>query len=315
MRILIFLVFSSFISLGQESNKIAYQYYINGEYKKAIAIYESLSKEDAHINSYYRGYYSCLLKVEDFKKAEDLAVKIYRLYPNSLDFQLEIGIAQEKSGKIKKSEYTYNKVFQKLEEKHNQTINLANTFIRHEMYQNALDLYLLSEKINPNNNFGMQKARLFAQNGEVELMLKEYLNEMERNPTQKQMVTSQIQKFLDNDGIKSDKNYKLVKRLLLLKVRGEKERTDFTEMLIWLFMQNHQFKMALIQAKALDKRTNSNGQGVYDLAEIFLDKEHFALSEEAYDYVIGKGKKHPFFIKANINKIYALTRSISIKNE
>ena len=114
MRILIFLVFSSFISLGQESNKIAYQYYINGEYKKAIAIYESLSKEDAHISSYYRGYYSCLLKIEDFKKAEDLAVKIYRLYPNSLDFQLEIGIAQEKSGKIKKSEYTYNKVFQKL---------------------------------------------------------------------------------------------------------------------------------------------------------------------------------------------------------
>jgi len=73
--------------------------------------------------------------------------------------------------------------------------------------------------------------------------------------------------------------------------------------------------MALTQAKALDKRTNSNGQGVYDLAEIFLDKEYFALSEDAYDYVIAKGKNNPFFIEANINKIYALTRIISIKNE
>jgi tetratricopeptide (TPR) repeat protein len=138
---------------------------------------------------------------------------------------------------------------------------------------------------------------------------------MERNPAQKKMVTSKIQKFLDNNGIKSDKNYALVKKLLLLKVRDEQGRTDFTEMLIWLFMQNHQFKMALIQAKALDKRTNSYGEGVYDLAETFLDKEYFELAIEAYDYVIAKGKRNYLFIEANINKLYALTKNISIKHE
>ena len=43
---------------------------------------------------------------------------------------------------------------------------------------------------------------------------------MERDPKQKEMVVYQIQKFLDNDGIKSDNNYRLVKKLLLLKVRS-----------------------------------------------------------------------------------------------
>jgi tetratricopeptide (TPR) repeat protein len=146
-------------------------------------------------------------------------------------------------------------------------------------------------------------------------MIKEYLDEMERNPGQKQMVTSQIQRFLDNDGIKSDKNYELVKKLLLLKVRVEQERTDFTEMLIWLFMQNHQFNMALIQAKALDKRITLDGEGVYDLAESFLDKEYFELAVDAYDYVIAKGKQNPLFVEANINKLYALTKSMTIKNQ
>ena len=196
-----------------------------------------------------------------------------------------------------------------------QTINLANTFIRNELYQEALNLYILSEKINSKNSFGMQKAQVFAKIQDVESMLKEYLNEMERNPNRKQMVLSHIQKFLDNDGIKSDKNYKLVKRLLLLKVRDEQGRTDFTEMLIWLFMQNHQFKMALTQAKALDKRTNSDGEGVYELAETFLDKEYYLLAEQAYDYVITKGKYNRFFIQANINKLYALTKSMSINNK
>ena len=101
---------------------------------------------------------------------------------------------------------------------------------------------------------------------------------MERYPKRKQLAISQIQKFLDNDGIKSDKNYKIVKKLLLLKVRSEQERTDFSEMLIWLFMQNAQYEMALRQAKALDRRTNAEGEGVYDLG---MEWEHKDLHHQA----------------------------------
>jgi tetratricopeptide (TPR) repeat protein len=312
--LLVFFLISTFAFSQQSNQQIAYQYYINGEYAKAIVLYEELI--DAHFSvAYYNPYYSSLLKIKNYKEAEYLAKKLVKKYPKELQYQLAVIIAQDKSGSTKKADISYAKLFKKLDGGRSQTINLANTFTRHEIYRKALDVYILSEKINPKNNFGIQKAQLFAKIEEVELMLKEYLNEMERNPAQKKMVTSKIQKFLDNNGIKSDKNYALVKKLLLLKVRDEQGRTDFTEMLIWLFMQNHQFKMALIQAKALDKRTNSYGEGVYDLAETFLDKEYFELAIEAYDYVIAKGKRNYLFIEANINKLYALTKNISIKHE
>ena len=58
-------------------------------------------------------------------------------------------------------------------------------------------------------------------------------------------------------------------------VKAEDGRSDFSEMLIWLFMQNGQYKMALIQAKALDKRTKSNGNGVYQLGESFLNNKEY----------------------------------------
>jgi tetratricopeptide (TPR) repeat protein len=312
--LLVFFLISTFAFSQQSNQQIAYQYYINGEYAKAIVLYEELI--DAHFSvAYYNPYYSSLLKIKNYKEAEYLAKKLVKKYPKELQYQLAVIIAQDKSGSTKKADISYAKLLKKLDGGRSQTINLANTFTRHEIYRKALDVYILSEKINPKNNFGIQKAQLFAKIEEVELMLKEYLNEMERNPAQKKMVTSKIQKFLDNNGIKSDKNYALVKKLLLLKVRDEQGRTDFTEMLIWLFMQNHQFKMALIQAKALDKRTNSYGEGVYDLAETFLDKEYFELAIEAYDYVIAKGKRNYLFIEANINKLYALTKNISIKHE
>ena len=312
--VVVFFLFSRVVFSQNSDQQLAYQYYINGEFEKAVVLYEDLMR--MHFSAaYYTPYYTSLLKLEHYDQAQHLANKMVRRYPKDLRYQLGVAIVQYKSSNIRKADITYKKILKKFDGSRVQTINLANTFLKHEFYQKALDIYVLSEKINPNNNFGVQKAQLFSKLEEVELMLKEYLNEMERNPNQKQMVISQIQRFLDNDGIKSDKNYKLVKKLLLIKVRGEHQRTDFSEMLIWLFMQNHQFEMALIHAKALDKRTNSDGEEVYDLASSFLDKEYFELAEQAYDYVIAKGKKNRFFVDANINKLYALTKRISVKNQ
>ena len=315
MRLLFFfLLLFNFVFAQKSDQQIAYQYYNNGEYEKAIVLYEDLMQARFSV-AYFDPYFTSLLKVQNYKEAKDLAKKFVKKYPKELQYQLGLIIAQYKSGNIKKANITYSKMLKKFTGGRSQTINLAYILIRHEMYQKALDLYRLSEKINPKNNFGIQKAQLFAKIEEVELMLKEYLNEMERDPKQKEMVVYQIQKFLDNDGIKSDNNYRLVKKLLLLKVRSEKGRTDFTEMLIWFFMQNHQFKMAFIQAQALDKRTNSDGVEVYNLAETFLDKGYFDLAEEAYRYLIAKGADNRFFIQANINRLYALTKSMLIENQ
>ena len=315
MRFLLVFLFTSIFTFAQQSNQqIAYQFFINGEYEKAIALYEDLLELNFSV-SYYYPYYTSLLKIANYNQAELFAKRLVKKYPKDLQYQLAVIIAQDKSGKHKKASYAYAQLFKKINGSRIQTQNLANTFSRNGMYQKALDVYLISEQINPNHTYGIQKAQLFGKIEEVELMLNEYLDEMERNPSQRKMVTSQIQKFLDNDGIKSDKNYMLVKKLLLSKVRDEKERTDFTEMLIWLFMQSHQFKMALIQAKALDRRTKSDGQAVYDLASSFLEKEHFDLAEQAYSYIIQKGSESPFFVDANIKRLYALTKISSFKNE
>lgn len=310
MRIfLVFMLISSFAFAQQSDQQLAYRYYLNGEYTKAIAIYEELSKEKFSVG-YYIPYFASLLKTEDYKTAESLAKKVAKIYPRSLNYQLEVGIAQAEGGNQKKADRTFKQVFAKLDGKQSQAINLANTFRRYELYEDALNVYLRAQELNAKNNFSIQKAQLYGMLGKVDLMIGQYLNELQHNPRQKKMVMSQVQLFLNNDGIKSDKNYQLVKKQLLPYVKTEKNRTDFSEMLIWLFMQNAQFEMALRQATALDRRTNGDGEGVYDLAESFLDKEYYTLAIKAYDYVLQKGEDSFLFIDANINKLYALTKSL-----
>ena len=310
--LLISLLISNFVFAQKDNQQIAHQYYLNGDYQKAAVLYEQLIK-DNYSTTYYDRYYTSLIEIENYSKAEYLANRFSKKHSKELKYQLGIIIAKDKSGYTRKAEALYKKLLKKIHGGKSQTIHLANLLVRHGSFNKALELYLFSEEINEKNSFGIQKAQIFEKIDEVELMIQEYLNEMERNPTVKQVVTYQIQRFLDNDGIKSDKNYKIVKDLLLLKSRKE-GRVDFSEMLIWFFMQNNQFKMALVQAKALDRRIESDGEAVFDLGEVFLDKEYFDLAVEAYDYIISKGIDNNLFIEANINKLYALTKSMSIKN-
>ncbi len=52
MRVLILLLFS-LSSFAQNNNqKIAYQYFINGDYDKAIVIYEELNTSNLSVNIY-----------------------------------------------------------------------------------------------------------------------------------------------------------------------------------------------------------------------------------------------------------------------
>ena len=314
MRYVLFFCLISISVFSQNTKQIAYQYYINGEYEKAIAVYEELTSKYLSVN-YYDAFYSSLLIIEDYKQAIILSKKYARKYAKDLKYQLGIIIAKDKLGDNLNIKLEYDRFFKKLDGGHSQTINIARIFIRNGMYQKALDVYILSEKKNEQHNFGIQKAELFAQLDELDLMLNEYLDVIERNPKKKSMITSKIQTFLDNNGIKNEKNYDLVKKSLLRRVKVEQERTDFSQMLIWFFMQNHQFNLALIQAKALDKRTKSDGEEVYNLAETFLDKKYFEVAIQGYDYVIAKGIRNRFFIDANINRLYALTKQIKVNSK
>ena len=128
------------------------------------------------------------------------------------------------------------------------------------MYEKALSIYSNSEKINKKDNFNIQKAELYSFLDNNDMMIKEYINCIIKYPKTKNQIISKIQKFLDNDGIENYENYEITKKQLLLSINKNTNNLQLTEMLIWLYMQSADFKMALIQAKALDKRAKNDGK-------------------------------------------------------
>ena len=315
MRIIFFFFLFTASTFAQNNNqKLAYQYYVNGDYDKAIVIYEEINTKLLSINV-YSPYFISLCNLDRFSEAEKLAKKFYSKYPNRLNYLADIIVAQFKQGYEKKSNYTLKKLYKKITGQNSQTIQIANRFQSFNMYQLALEIYNKSQLINSNFQYDLQKAQLYALLGEEELMINQYFDFLLRTPNQKKIIFTNIQRFLDNNGIKNENNYLLVKKALLKIIKSYPQRTDFNEMLIWLFMQNKQYKSALSQVISLDRRTNNSLNSIYDIGETFLDLGRYNLAIEAFEYIIEKGFDSNLYIDSQINKLYALTNSMEDKTK
>ncbi len=68
------------------------------------------------------------------------------------------------------------------------------------------------------------------------------------------------------------------------------------------FLQDKDFKSALIQVKSLDKRLKENGKRVFNLGELALSNSDYETAINAYSYLIEKGQGNYYFILSS-NKI------------
>lgn len=314
MRVIILLLFT-LSSFAQNNNqKIAYQYFINGEYDKAIVIYEELNKSNLSVNI-YSPYFISLINTNNFSTAEKLAKRLYSKNPQRLNYLVDMIVSLKKQEKLNKFIFNLKKLYGKLDGRNSQTIQLANRFLSFEMYDIALEVYEKSSKINDSFSYDLQRAQLYGLLGENEMMVNQYLDFLLNNPNQKKVVFSNIQRFLDNNGIKDFNNTNLVKRSLLNIIKKYPDRYDFNEMLIWLFMQNQQYKLALQQVISLDRRNQNSLSKIFEITEKLLDLEKFKLAIEGLDYIISKGFNSELYITSYINKLYAETKILNNKNE
>ena len=314
MRVIILLLFT-LSSFAQNNNqKIAYQYFINGDYDKAIVIYEELNKSNLSVNT-YSPYFISLINTNNFSTAEKLAKRLYSKNPQRLNYLVDVIVSLKKQEKVNKFIFNLKKLYRKLDGRNSQTIQLANRFLSFEMYDIALEVYEKSSKINNLFSYDLQRAQLYGLLGENEMMVDQYLDFLLNNPNQKKVVFSNIQRFLDNNGIKDFNNTNIVKRSLLNIIKKYPDRYDFNEMLIWLFMQNQQYKLALQQVISLDRRNQNSLSKIFEITEKLLDLEKFKLAIEGLDYIISKGFNSELYITSHINKLYAETKILNNNNE
>ena len=286
---------------GLNNLDLARQYESTGEFDKAAVYYEKQYNIDPF--GTYEPYLKCLKQIKDYKEAEKLIKKQAKRGAGAGKYNVDLGLLYEMEGDTDKAKKQFETAIKNLHPDAGDIYAVANTFIMNGKPDLALETFLRGRSLVPDNNFGFDIAELYGRKGETQKMIDEYLDIMTENTLFQANVQSVLQYKLSQD---SDSNLANLLRLSLLrKIQREPSQLIYNEFLYWLFMQEKDFESALIQAKALDKKTGDTGNRIYSLGEICISNQAWTVAEKCFDYIVAKGSNHPLYIRAKIAMLSA----------
>ncbi len=289
-------------SKPQETDEqIAAQYFRNRNFEKAVVLYEELY-ENKNRALYYTYYFYCLLELERYKDAEKLAKDQIRAYPGRGKYEVDLGYVYSRSGETAKAKKQFDNALKEMPADKNEVQQLANAFQYRGQTDYAVEAYEQGRRM-LDYPFYLELGNLYRQTRNYSEMVEAYLDCVDYDYITLTTVQSRLQSVLADDPEQQVSEYLRVG--LLKRIQKEPEKVYFSEMLLWLSMQNEDFEMALIQARAIDRRLDEDGQRLIELAEIALVNKEYDVAIEAYKYVLKKGSGSFLYLDARIGLLYA----------
>lgn len=311
-QILIFLLIP-IVGFSQSTDeKLAFQYFNNKEYDKAVIYFEKLYSGSYEYN-YYANLLECYINLNEQKNAEKLVKKQIKKHPFNLFYIADLGYVNKKFGNSNKAKQYYEDAIKELSTSNQQIIDLASNFIKRKELNYAIKTYLKGRKlIGHQYPFNFELAEVYNQLRQTENMLNEYISILDRSDAYLQSVQNALQTSLEPDPSNEKKD--LLKSILIKKIQKNPNNKVFAEMLIWVYIQEKNFKAALLQTKALDKRLKEKGNRVLNLAKLSLSNKDYSTAIDCYKYVIEKGSDNYYYSSSKMELVNVYNKKLTETN-
>lgn len=287
-------VFSLSVSVLQAQDlNLANQYYNNGEFEKAAALYGQLLERDERNDAFFNRYVECLLNLERYDECEKTIKKQLRKAPENVSLYVTYGNLFERMDKTDEANAQYQRAIEKMAPDYASVNRLAALFMSSAKFDWATQTYERgSQLLKDPNRFAFNLGELYRRKGDPTKMIEYYLNALNADPGRLPTIQTLLARYL------APSDFSELQTQLYTRIQ-ESENPDYVELLAWSFVQRKDFKSALRQYKALDKRLDENGQRIFNLAGDAADAKDYETAIAAYDYLVAeKGQLNPFFFDA-----------------
>ncbi len=290
---------------------LAAQYFREGEYEMALALYEEIFETNPS-PIIYNNYLETLLKLEMFRRAENLVNDQIRKTPDDIRFQVDIGLIYSRSGNLRRERRHMDALINDLDADHRKVIDLALAFESRGFIDRALEAYLKGRELLGNSHpFHLRIAAIHEKKGDYVKMMEEYVDYLNEHRDDAERVRGLLQDAITNDpGF--ERNTAL-RRVLLARTQRDAANVIYAEMLLWLSIQQQDFRMAFMQARALDRRLQQEGKPVLEVAELSTLNQNYDVAADAYNYLLEMGDGSRHFMQSLIG--YLNVRFLSVTSD
>ncbi len=267
--------------------QLALQFYQNQDFAKAAEMFEQLYEQKPS-QYYYQYLLYSLVEIKEYGRAEKLIKKSQKAEPEAFRYTVDLGYVSYRSGNSEKAKKLYEEALKKLGPSQQQIFDLANAFITRGENEYAIRTYQKGRQLMNNTYpFGFELASVYERMGDFKSAMEEYLNMLDFSNTYLKTVEDRIQMTLSFD-VNNEKN-EILRRTLLSRAQKNPDNTNYAELLWWYSIQQKEFDLALIQAKALDRRFKENGDKLVSLAGLAVSNEQYDVAIDCYQYIVSKG--------------------------
>ena len=277
-------------ALKAQNLNLANQYYQNGEYEKAAALFAQLLERDNDSELFFSRYVDCLLNLEQYDECEKVIKKQLKKTPENVTLYVTYGGFFEKKKKTDEAKAQYQRAIEKMAPDYVSVNRLASLFMSSGKYDFATQTYEKGAKLMKDpNRFAFNLGELYRRKGEPAKMIEYYLSALIADPGKIYTIQTLLARYL------APSDFTELQTQLYSRIQAD-ENPDLVELLAWSFVQRKDFKSALRQYKALDKRLSEDGQRIFNLANDAADARDYDTAISGYDYIVAeKGQLNQYF--------------------
>ena len=278
-----FLLFAFSVSAQNHADiQLANEYLVKGDKKKAIDLYKDLSRSEANIPLIHNNYLNLMIDMGAFDEALDYLKRIMRRDPENVQYKLDVGLVYVRSGEVGKADRHFKELSGQLKSNMQLAKMMSDYLAARSLSEYSI--MALNECRNYLGNpylFCLELAMLYRIQGQQDKMVQEYLSYVTQSSANIQYVKNVMQALLTKP-----EELESLERLLYDKVQQSPDVEVYSDLLIWVTMQQKNFYASFIQARAYDKRYKREGEKSLEVARVALDNDDYDNASRIYRYVI-----------------------------
>ncbi|KIO78006.1 hypothetical protein TH53_06140 [Pedobacter lusitanus] len=290
----------SLFAQDNNDNEVAMQYYQNGDFQKASMLFGKLlfnAKNEAYLDLYFNS----LLKSKQYDIADKAIKKLIRQSPESLKYGLLQGRIYKERGDQANSAKVFEHLLRTLPDDEFKIRALANDIYQLGEYELATEVFLQGRKNLKNEQaFTFELLSLYRFKRDKNKLIEEYLNALSTMPQMLQQAETVLPSVFETNA-----DYLTLQNALLKRVQKDPQNESYSKLLIWQYLQQKEYDMALRQLIAQDKRTKDNGAILFEHAQLFVSNKTYETAIKAYSFLLLKGKDNEYYLPSKLSLIDA----------
>src|SRR5690606_12938256 len=192
----------------------------------------------------------------------------------------------ELTGDNSKADEIYKESIKEVNPDKTSLLQLGNALLAKGKMEMALQVFEIGKKQVKDFPFGLFTGEIYGKIGKNDKMINDYIDVFDDFPIHSVQVQAKLSSAIDFEDSNSPTR-EVLRTTLLKNVQRHPDKESYIQLLIWYYLESKDYSSAMIQTKALDKRTKSEGEHVIYLCRTaFVPKKAYDIAIDGYNYVI-----------------------------